>query len=215
MSLKVEMYRLVLTSDTKSGNGQPVRFYRGWQPKGVFLVSLIGLLLAGMISCENEKQKTEVNKGKLLARVYTYQLYEADLRSVIPSGLSPEDSIRRAQNYISAWTKEMLLVHKAEANLSAKQKDVEKQLRDYRNSLIIYNYEKELVHQKLDTVVTDAEIEAYYLNHPNDFELRDNIVKVVYVKVDKKSPNQNKLPNLIKSAKPQDRKDLEIYCKQF
>lgn len=177
---------------------------------------VLAIITAGsFFSCKTPVKNDDAEKGKVLARVYTYKLYESDLHDVIPAGLSPEDSSRRAVNYINAWTKEMLLVYKAEQNLRGADKNVEKQLRDYRNSLIIYNYEKQLVSQKLDTVVPDAEIETYYQQHPNDFELRDNIVKVVYVKVDKKAPNQNKLPGWIKSDKPQDRKDLESYCKQF
>lgn len=179
-----------------------------------FSVCLLSLLLS-FSSCERPGDKAEANKGKIIARVYTYKLYESDLREVLPAGLTKEDSARRATNFVNAWVKEKLLVHKAEMNLGDGQKNVEKQLQDYRNSLIIFAYEKELVRQRLDTVVTDEEIEKYYSDHPNDFELRDNIVKVIYVKVDKKSPNQQRLPNWIKSDKPQDRKDLEGYCRQF
>ena len=46
--------------------------------------------------------------------------------------------------------------------------------------MIIFQYETELVKQKLGTVVDDKEIEAYYKNHLNDFELKENIVKAVY-----------------------------------
>ena len=177
--------------------------------------SLALLLLFSFSSCDRKPAEETAEKGKVIARVYTYNLYESDLKAVLPDGLMPEDSARRAQNFINTWVKEKLLVHKAEMNLGDGQKNVEKQLQDYRNSLIIYAYEKELVRQRLDTVVSDEEIQNYYDEHPNDFELRDNIVKVIYVKVDKKSPNQQKLTGWIKSDKPQDRKDLEGYCRQF
>jgi hypothetical protein len=177
--------------------------------------SLALLLLFSLSSCDRKTTDETAEKGKAIARVYTYNLYENDLKAVLPDGLSPEDSARRAQNFINTWVKEKLLVYKAEMNLGDGQKNVEKQLQDYRNSLIIYAYEKELVRQRLDTLVSDEEIQKYYDEHPNDFELRDNIVKVIYVKVDKKSPNQQKLTGWIKSDKPQDRKDLEGYCRQF
>ncbi|HLG02164.1 MAG TPA: hypothetical protein VI731_01125 [Bacteroidia bacterium] len=163
----------------------------------------------------NQPVKKEEQKGKVLARVHAYQLYEADLAKAIPAGLTSDDSARRSQSFINSWVKEMLLVDKSEKNLGDAQKNMDQQLRDYRNSLIIYTYEKELVRQKLDTVVTDEMIEQYYLDHQNDFELKDNIVKVIYVKVNKKAPNQKKLPALIQSDKPQDRIELENYCRQF
>jgi hypothetical protein len=179
----------------------------------VFLVGTLAFFFAG--SCSNPATQTQNNKGKVVARVFDYRLYSSDLQDVIPKGIAPDDSARRAENFINAWVKEKLLVHKAETNLGPDQKNVQKQLDDYRNSLIIYAYEKELVRQKLDTVISDAEIQKYYDEHPADFELKDNILKVVYVKVDKKAPNIAKLRTLIQSTKPQDRTDLESYCKQF
>lgn len=180
----------------------------------VFLQGTLVLFLAS--SCTlREDVSDEVEKGKILARVFEYKLYASDLNSVIPAGIAPEDSARRAENFINSWVKEKLLVHKAETNLGNEQKNVEKQLQDYRNSLIIYAYEKELVRQRLDTIVSDDMIRKYYDEHPNDFELKDNILRVVYVRVDKKAPNITKLRNLIQSGRPQDRVELESYCKQF
>lgn len=178
----------------------------------IFMMTLVCFLLA---SCTEEQNKTETDKGKIIATVYTYNLYESDLAGVVPEGLTPEDSTRRAENFINSWVREMLLLSKAESNLPANDPEMEKKLRDYKNSLIIYAYETELVQQKLDTVVTDAEIEAYYNEHTNDFQLRDNIVKVVYVKVDQKAPNIPKLKTWVKSEKPQDREELDKYCRQY
>lgn len=179
----------------------------------VFLWGTLALFLAA--SCNPSETLNQSEKGKLVARVFDYKLFDTDLNEVIPNGIAADDSARRAENYINAWVKEKLLVHKAETNLGNAQKNVDKQLADYRNSLIIYAYEKELVRQKLDTVVADELIQKYYDEHPNDFELKDNIIKVLYVKVDKKAPNITKLKSLIQSVKPQDRSDLGIYCKQF
>ena len=59
------------------------------------------------------------------------------------------------------------VLHKAESNLDDDQKSVEKQLEEYRNSLITYAYETELIKQKLDTVVSEDEIAAFYKNNQN------------------------------------------------
>jgi hypothetical protein len=180
---------------------------------GVFLFGTLALFLTN--SCNSAAETPSESKGKMIARVFDYKLYESDLVDIVPSGTPADDSVRRTQNFINAWVKDKLLVHQAETNLGKNTVNVEKQIQDYRNSLIIYAYEKELVQQKLDTVVTEEEINTYYNEHPNDFELRDNIVKVLYVKLDKKSPNQNRVPNLIRSDKPADRNDLDKYCRQF
>jgi hypothetical protein len=178
----------------------------------IFLMTLVCFL---MTACGNDPAAEVKDKGKIIATVYTYNLYERDLSSAVPPGLTPEDSARRAENFINSWVREMLLLSKAENNLPANDPEMEQKLRAYKNSLIIYAYETELVHQKLDTVVSDTEIETYYNEHPGDFQLRDNIVKVVYVKVDNKAPNLPKLKGWVKSDKPTDREELEKYCRQY
>jgi hypothetical protein len=178
----------------------------------ILMMTLVSFFMA---SCTEQNNAEVTDKGKIIATVYTHNLYESDLTVAVPPGLTPEDSVRRAENFINSWVREMLLLTKAESNLPPNDAEMEKKLRDYKNSLIIYAYETELVHQKLDTVVTDAEIEQYYNEHPNDFQLRDNIVKVVYVKVDKKAPNLPKLKTWVQSDKPQDREELDKYCRQY
>lgn len=175
------------------------------------------LLLPGLwlvSSCSPPAEKTE-EKGEVVAQVYNYKLYRSDLADMVPEGQSKEDSARVVDNYINSWVHEMVLFHKAEENLTAQQKNVTKQLEDYRHSLIVYAYEKELVRQKLDTTVGEEEISRYYEEHQQDFELKDNILKVVYVKVDKKAPQIAKLRTLYKSDKPADQQELTKYCKQF
>jgi len=178
------------------------------------LLTLCVLFAATFTACEPE-QKPGEKKGEVLARVYKYTLYASDLADLVPDGSTEADSLRITSNYINSWVHDMVLMQKAEQNLSAQQKNVEKQLEDYRRSLVIYAYEKELVRQKLDTVVGAEEIENYYLQNEQNFQLKDNIIKVVYVKVDKKAPQLAKLRTLYKSDKPQDLQELEKYCRQF
>lgn len=179
------------------------------------VISLMALVCFFMTACDDNAATEAQDKGKVIATVYSYNLYESDLSGAVPPGLTAEDSTRRAENFINSWVREMLLLSKAESNLPVSDPEMEKKLRDYKNSLIIYEYETELVHQRLDTVVSDAEIETYYNEHSSDFQLRDNIVKVVYVKVDNKAPNLPKLKGWVKSDKPEDRTELDKYCRQY
>jgi hypothetical protein len=179
------------------------------------LFFFVSVLLVVCYSCDRTENKRNETGGKVLAEVYNYKLYESDLKSAMTEDMSKDDSARFAQTYINSWVREMLLVHQAEQNLGSDEKNVEEQLRKYRNSLIIYNYEQKLVQQQLDTIVSEAEIEKYYNEHPDDFTLKNNIIKVVYVKVDKKAPNVAKLKNWIRSTKPLDKTELEGYCLQF
>lgn len=160
------------------------------------------------------KDKLEARKGAI-ARVYESYLYLNDVKNIVPKGAKPEDSVLIVKKYINSWMNEMLTLHKAEQNLKDEQKNVEKQLKDYRTSLITFIYEKELVNQKLDTVVLSNEIENYYNKNKNNFELKDNIIKVLYVKVNKKAPQLQTVRMLYRSEVKKDKEALENYCHQF
>ncbi|MES2394965.1 MAG: peptidyl-prolyl cis-trans isomerase [Bacteroidota bacterium] len=172
---------------------------------------ILGLLL--IVSCTSKKDKD--GNREVIARANNAFLYKDNIQDIIPIGTSSKDSLERLTKYIDSWVREALVIQKAEDNLTEEQKNVEKQLQDYRNSLITYTYEKELVKQKLDTTIGNQEIEEYYNNNRNNFELKDNIIKVVYVKVNKKAPGINKLQKWYKSDVPKDKELLAGYCHQF
>lgn len=130
-------------------------------------------------------------------------------------GTSASDSLSITRSYINSWVKNQLLLQKAEENLSEYQKDFSRQLKDYRNSLIFYKYETELIRQNRDTLIEDAEIEDYYKKNSANFKLNENIVQVLYVKIDDDSQKLNKIKKFVKSDKEEDRDSLEYYCIRY
>ena len=171
----------------------------------------MSLSLALNYSCKKNKKPN----GTVIARVYDNYLTKEDVVNIVPKGTKAADSLILMKKYISHWESEALLLHQAELKLNDEQKNVSKQLKDYRNSLITYTYEKELVSQQLDTSISRQEIETYYNQHKNNFELKDNIIKVVYIKVNKKSPHLDKLRVWYKSEDKRDKSALENYCRQY
>ena len=172
-------------------------------------ISLIIVLLFFSCNSKNEENKTSI------ARVGDKYLFLENMEQVIPKGSSPKDSVMFLKRYAEDWVHEQLLVQQAEDNLSEEQKNIEKQLEEYKNSLLTYEYEKELIQQHLNTVVTKDEIEKYYYTHKDDFQLKDNIIKVIYVKVSKTAPKIDMLRQLCKSESIKDRKLLAEYCHQY
>lgn len=120
------------------------------------------------------------SKEIVVAECYGDYLYESDLSSVT-QGVDARDSLTRVNAYIDSWVRQRLLLHQAEANLLPEELDFSRQIEEYRNSLVVYAYETQLIGQKLDTVVTDDEIETYYEQHKDSFVLRNTLVKVAYV----------------------------------
>ncbi|HEY6163015.1 MAG TPA: hypothetical protein VI112_17440 [Bacteroidia bacterium] len=171
------------------------------------------LLLIILPSCSS---RPEAEPGKdAIARVQNVFLYRSDIIDLVPEGTSKDDSAAIVKKYIDAWIHETLVLLKAEKNLADSQKDFKKRMEDYRRSLIIHAYEEALVSQNLDTNVSDAEIEQYYKGHPSDFELKDNIINVTYVKVKKNAPKLDKLRQWYRSDNEKDVSSLQSYCTQF
>jgi hypothetical protein len=147
--------------------------------------------------------------------VFSDYLYESELKGVIPKGTPAKDSISLAKSYIDAWVRQRLLIHQAEANLTGSQTDFTQQLENYKNSLIIYTYENELVKQKLDTVVSEEDIESYYDANQQNFLLKDNIVQMQYVKLPVKSTYISQFRKLLNSDNSEDKTRLTKECERY
>jgi hypothetical protein len=154
-------------------------------------------------------------EGNILARVHNEYLYESDMTLLIPPGISPTDSISLVRNYVNNWVLERLVLRKAERNLKVEDKKFEKQLKDYRNSLLIFQYESKLIEQMLDTVVSDEEIEAYYNQNIGNFQLKNNIVKLYYARFDANDRNIPKIRRFFYSDLPDSRDSLDVYIEKF
>ncbi len=164
-------------------------------------------------------QKEEEQDATTIARVADQYLYMKDIEGVVPVGTNEVDSTLIIDNYIQSWIKEKLILQKAELNLQEHQKDFEKQLEDYRKSLIIYTYEKEYIKQNLDTNVSEIEIKDFYENNKQNFELKDDIVKVRYLKLLKTAPKIKRIRKLYISTKDKDNEKLKelvhLYAEKF
>jgi hypothetical protein len=157
------------------------------------------------------KKKTE----RILARVNSEYLYESDLNGVIPNGTAASDSVNLARNFIDTWVRQKLIIQQAENNLSTQKMDFTVQMENYKNSLIIFEYEKELVKQKLDSVVSDEEIESYYVSNQQNFLLKDNIVQIQYVKLPLNSSNSKQIRKLLSSDNSEDKTRLSEMAEKY
>ena len=146
---------------------------------------LIALVVMTAMSCKMVRELSEtaaqMRHGEVVARVGKHRLHRSDLSKFIPAGVSPEDSAGLAQRYINAWAEELLLLDMAQEQLSKEQKDVSAELEEYRRSLLKYRYEQLYINQRLDTLVTDEEISAYYKANPDKFKLDRPVIKSRYL----------------------------------
>jgi hypothetical protein len=175
-----------------------------------FLFGLLWLTLTP--SCRQDS--VTGSDDLLLARAYTSRLYLSDVAGIVPPGSFPEDSALILKRYVDNWVRQQVFLHHATLNLDPARMDYEKKIQDYKNSLIIFSYETELVKNEMDTVITEAQILEYYEQNSQSFKLLESIVKVIYVKVPLDAPDLRTLRRLYRSDDPDDLMLLEDYCVQ-
>lgn len=132
------------------------------------------LTVAFLIGCDNNEENSN---SKRVASVNNAVLYQENLDKSIPEGITGDDSIAFVEQFIENWTREQVILQKAEEVLPEESKDVAQRLENYRKSLLIYSYEQAYLESRLDTIVTEKEIENYYKTHQKEFTLKGYIIK--------------------------------------
>jgi len=174
---------------------------------------LFYLLFLSLLSTAcNEGQK---DKSKIpVARVLDKYLYKEDIKDIVPENLSAIDSANRVRNYIDMWLKKQAMMKTAEINLIEEQKDVSKELEDYRMTLLISRYIQLFLEQNLDTIITEKQIETYYNSHPEVFKIHQPAVMALYIKILRTAPNIDIIRNNYKSSRERNIQELKVFCEE-
>lgn len=173
--------------------------------KNLISVILACCLLSWMLTgCQAFQKKQQSGAAIELNGQYIY-------RSTLDSltlGLSNEDSIRVAQQYISQWAKDILFYEQAQGNRS---EQIEKMVEDYRRTLYAQAYEEWLVDHRMPKSVPDSMIAQAYAQMPERFRLEESIMKGILVVVPTDAP---KLAQLRTWLEKQDMDAIEKYAYQ-
>ena len=146
---------------------------------------LVLIALAAATACQMVHRVSdtaaELFGDAVVARVGEHRLMRSELAAYIPAGVSSEDSLALAQSYIKSWAEELIFLDMAEKHLSAEEKDVTKDLEDYRRTLLKYRYEERYINDRLDTLISDEEVRSYYREHQDKFLVERPLMKVRYM----------------------------------
>ena len=145
-----------------------------------------------------------IHDDQVVASVGEHKLYKSEIEQFIPNMIPAEDSARLARQYINTWATDLLYLQVAESQLSKAELDVSADLENFRRSLLKYRYEQRYINDRLDTLVTDAQIRAYYDAHQADFALKRPVLKVRFVDVMKDSPNKDAILKMMTSKEYND-----------
>jgi len=175
-----------------------------------FVISLLLILITSCTGTKKDDPRFPV------AEVGKVKLYLDELPSLIQNGSSGADSIAIVQNYINKWAKRELLLQRAEANLKTEiRNEISEQPEKTRANLDINQNQRQMMLDKLDTVITESELENYYAENEKSFILNSNIVKALFIKLPVETPGLEKIKALARSNQQDDIQQLESICYQF
>lgn len=173
---------------------------------------LLSLLI---LSACNSAEKTKNKDDKAIAKVNNTQLFLSDVTEFTQKGISKEDSLILTKSFINSWTTNEVFYQEALNYLTAEDISIEKEIEKYKKELITYKFQSKLIDDKLDTSISLSEIESYYNLNSKNFLLKNNIVKVLYVKTPITTPNLIKLKKLCYSSNSKDSEQLNSMCIQY
>lgn len=176
---------------------------------------LCHIYIAGLciltLGCQSKTNSSKMGAGSILAEVYGKKLYQSELidEGIIQSGQTPKDSLFATNNYVQQWIKYQIMLSEAEKTM-AEDLDIERLVQDYKESLLLYNYEKAIIDSQLDTIVTPHQIEEYFEINQKNFTLQESILRCKFAKISSKTSG---IERFYKNWKAD--KDVSSYMEQY
>jgi hypothetical protein len=171
------------------------------------------LCAAFFFACGTKDRGTTGNEqSPILASAYDNQLRLSDIYQIIPSNISPEDSLQIIRSYTEDWVRDQLIQREAVKNIKDLSK-IEKLVDDYKNSLIMFEYQQLLVRNLLDSTITEEEMNIQYQKEKEQFILEYPLYRYRLLAIDANSDNYYELRTMWNNRDEGDTADsLAKYC---
>ena len=159
------------------------------------------LLVLVFISCNNFND----DKSQNIAKYNNQILKKSQLLGLVEDG-NKEDSVIVINKFINEWAVNKILIEKAKLNLTIQDlSSLDKLVENYKSELYSTTYLDALINSSINLEIDTTEIENLYNKNIDLFKLKDNIYKLVYVKIPKDFSDiaevRNKVRNLKKHQK--------------
>jgi hypothetical protein len=155
------------------------------------LIRLSSFYMMFAVSCGNDAPGE-----KVLARVGDVYLYASELDHMPATN----DSIGFVKSYTQNWINNQVLLQATKGNAETTS-EIDQKVEKFRQELLMAEYEKTFLAKHLDTLVSDKQVNEFYVSHKSLFELRDYVVNVFYMKFDLSEKTASVAGNEIKNCK--------------
>ena len=170
------------------------------------------ILILLIISCELENN----SKEEPIARVNDNFLFFSEIQESLDENMSQNDSMLAVNSAINNWASKKLLYEKAIFNLSnSKQNEIDQLVRSYESDLYISNYEKEWLKTRVDTIVSNDQLQSYYNDNKNKFRLRQDILLARFIELPIENFNKTQIVRSFRRLNFQDKIYLDSISLQF
>jgi hypothetical protein len=146
----------------------------------------------------------------IIAKVGDSYLYDDDI--IYNSSLGDSAIVYNRQ--VNTWIKKQLLLNSAFQNESI-MNQIERKVEDYKESLILFEFEKYIYANSIDFKISEDDISKYYNENKDDFILPFNLIKAIYAKVPLDAPSLSVFRNNLKKYPESDTSQVISYCFQF
>ena len=170
---------------------------------------IVLFFLIFILSCD-WIQNGEGEDENVLARVGNSTLYKKDILYNPSLG----DSISVYSTQINLWIKKQLVLNSAFQNDEI-MNDIQNKVDKYKESLMLFEFEKYLFTNTDKIDISSQEISNYYEENIQDFILPFNLVKALYVKVPIDAPSINIFRNNLRKYPNADTSEIVSYSFQF
>jgi hypothetical protein len=156
-------------------------------------------LVAISTSCATDGNTLDAKVDEdVVAKVDNVVLLRSDISRDMPKGLVGVDSVTFTRMYIDNWVLNQLKMRRADQVLSSYEKDIERLVEGYRQSLIMRQLDQYYVDKAIDVDITDKQLAAYYRSNSASFKLDHDKVRGVVVKAPRTFRNTTTLTTVMK-----------------
>lgn len=164
---------------------------------------IISVCLMLFVSCQGNE------KSNPIAVAYGNKLYLEDLMPYFNVDLSEEDSLLLLKNITNEWVLKQSKLNQAK---SIGGVNIDKLVEDYRQDLLVNTFINSYIAANLDTAVKEQELRQYFKENEQNFILSRNIIRLIFVRIDKEEKDLKKISKWVKNGSTEDVVKLSEIC---
>ncbi len=175
-----------------------------------YIIYLLFIATLFLLSCTISTEEKE----DVLVSYNQQTLLWSDIEYLYPNSLSKEDSLDWIETVKREWLNNQIIIVKAEKELPNQEKDIKLELLQYQADLLKFKFENYYIKNKINTHISNSEIEDYYNKYKPTLIVLEPLVKAVYIEIPNTVKKRYKVKQWLLSKREKDEEKLKVFCFQ-